>query len=171
MTGLNPVIFLCLIKGSCDDNLKLMRVIIENKKAFANYHFIEKFQAGIVLIGQEVKSIKEGRVNLSGSFISLKGEEVFWVGATIPPYQPKNAPENYNPQRERKLLLTKPEIRKLIGRVRQRGLTIVPLMIYTKRGNIKMKFALARGKGKVDKREQIKKREIEREIKRALKET
>lgn len=146
-----------------------MRVIAKNKKALTNYHIIEKFQAGIVLIGQEVKSIKLGRINLEGSFVILKGEEIFLVGASIPAYQPKNAPNNYDVQRNRKLLLKKQEIKRLIGKARQKGLTIVPLMVYTKRGNIKVKFALARGKKKADKREQIKKREIEREIKRALK--
>ncbi|MCD6500603.1 SsrA-binding protein SmpB [bacterium] len=143
--------------------------IIENKKAYFNYQILEKFKAGIVLQGQEVKSIKSGKISLRGSFVVLRGEEVFLIGANIPPYQPKNAPKNYNPQRSRKLLLKKTEIRHLIGKAKQRGLTMVPLKVYTDKGKIKLEFGIARGKKKVDKRELIKKREIEREIKRALK--
>lgn len=146
-----------------------MITIIENKKAYFNYQILEKFKAGIVLQGQEVKSIKSGKISLRGSFVVLRGEEVFLIGANIPPYQPKNAPKNYNPQRSRKLLLKKTEIRHLIGKAKQRGLTMVPLKVYTDKGKIKLEFGIARGKKKVDKRELIKKREIEREIKRALK--
>ena len=149
--------------------LELMKVIAKNKKALTDYRIIEKFRAGIVLIGQEVKSIKLGRVNLNNSFVIIRGEEVFLAGANIPAYQPKNAPKDYDPQRNRKLLLKKLEIKRLIGKSKQRGLTMVPLMIYTKKGIIKIKFALAQGKRKINKREQIKKRETEREIKRALK--
>jgi SsrA-binding protein len=100
----------------------------------------------------------------------LKGEEVFWVGTHIPPYQPKNAPPDYNPERSRKLLLKKSEIKYLIGKSKQRGLTLIPLKLYTtKSGRIKLEFAIARGKKKFDKREKIKKREIERKIERVLK--
>ena len=146
-----------------------MITIIENKKAYFNYQILEKFKAGIVLQGQEVKSIKSGKISLRGSFVVLRGEEVFLIGANIPPYQPKNAPKNYNPQRSRKLLLKKSEIRHLIGKAKQRGLTMVPLKVYTDKGKIKLEFGIVRGKKKVDKRELIKKREVEREIKRALK--
>jgi len=107
---------------------------------------------------------------LGGSFVVLKEGEVFLIGANIPAWQPKNAPPDYEPQRNRKLLLKKLEIKKLIGLSAQKGLTIVPLRVYTERGNIKVEFGIARGKKKFDKREKIKKREIEREIKRALKE-
>ena len=143
-----------------------MKVITENKKAYFNYEILEKFEAGIVLIGQEVKSIKLGRINLAGAYVVLREEEVFLVGANIPPYQPKNAPKNYNPKRARKLLLTKKEIKYLIGKSKQKGLTMIPLMIYTRKGKIKIEFGLGKGKRKFDKREAIKKREIEREIKR-----
>jgi SsrA-binding protein len=147
-----------------------MRILAENKKAYFNYEILEKFEAGISLIGQEVKSLKTRGVNLAGNYVILKGEEVFWVGANIPPYQPKNAPPDYNPERSRKLLLKKSEIKYLIGKSKQKGLTLVPLKLYTtKSGKIKLEFALARGKKKIDKRELIKKREIEREIRRALK--
>ncbi len=146
-----------------------MRTIIENKKAYFNYQILEKFEAGISLIGQEVKSIKSGRINLAGSYVVLKDSEVFLIGANIPPYQPKNAPPDYHPERSRKLLLKKSEIKYLIGKVRQRGLTLVPLKVYTKRGKIKLEFGVTRGKKKVDKRELIKKREFEREKERFLK--
>ena len=147
-----------------------MKTIAINKKAFFNYQILEKFKAGIVLQGQEVKSIKAGRITLPGSFVVLKEEEVFLIGANVPPYQPKNAPKDYNSQRSRKLLLKKTEIKKLIGKAKQKGLTMVPLMVYTDRGKIKVEFGIVRGKKKFDKREKIKKRETERKIQKALKE-
>jgi SsrA-binding protein len=146
-----------------------MTTLAENKKAYYNYEILEKFEAGIVLIGQEVKSLKTKGVNLAGNFIVLKDEEVFWVGANISPYQPKNAPPDYNPERSRKLLLKKSEIKYLIGKSKQKSLTLIPLKLYTtKSGRIKIGFAIAKGKKRFDKREQIKKREVERKIKRAL---
>ena len=147
-----------------------MKILAENKKAYFNYEILEKFEAGISLIGQEVKSLKIRGVNLAGNYVILKNSEVFWVGANIAPYQPKNAPPDYNPERSRKLLLKKSEINYLIGKSKQKGLTLVPLKLYTTRsGKIKLEFALVRGKKKFDKREQIKKREIERKIERILK--
>ena len=147
-----------------------MKILAENKKAYFNYQILEKFEAGISLIGQEVKSLKTRGMNLAGNYVILKDEEVFWVGANIHPYQPKNAPPDYNSERSRKLLLKKSEIKYLIGKSQQRGLTLVPLKLYTtKSGRIKLEFAIARGKKKFDKREKIKKREIERKIERVLK--
>lgn len=146
-----------------------MKTLSENKKAYFNYEILEKIEAGIVLIGQEVKSIKSGRINLAGSYIVLRDSEFYLINAKIPPYQPKNVPESYDPLRSRKLLLKKKEIDYLIGRVKQKGLTLVPLRVYTKRGKIKLEFGIAKGRKKVDKRELIKKRETEREIKRELK--
>ena len=146
-----------------------MRILTENKKAYFNYQILEKFEAGISLIGQEVKSIKSGRINLAGSYVVLKGSEVFLIGANVPPYQPKNAPPDYNPERSRKLLLKKSEIKYLIGKVKQKGLTLVPLKVYTKRGKIKLEFGVTKGKKKVDKRELIKKKEVKREMERELK--
>jgi SsrA-binding protein len=146
-----------------------MKILAKNKKAYFNYQILEKFGAGISLLGQEVKSIKTRGVNLAGSYITIKGEEVFWVGAVIPAYQPKNAPPDYNPERSRKLLLKKSEIKYLIGKVKQKGLTLMPLKVYTKNGKIKLEFGIAKGLKKVDKRELIKKREIEREMKKELK--
>ena len=146
-----------------------MKIFSENKKAYFNYEILEKFEAGLVLLGTEVKSIKLGRINLAGSYAVPRGEEFFLVGAKIPPYQPKNAPTDYNPERSRKLLLNKKEIKYLIGKVKERGLTLIPLKIYTKNANIKLEFGIARGKKKFDKREAIKKKETSREIERVLK--
>jgi len=146
-----------------------MKIFAENKKAYFNYEILERFEAGISLIGQEVKSIKTRGVNLAGSYVVLKDEEVFWVGVKIFPYQPKNAPLDYNPERSRKLLLKKSEIKYLIGKSKQKGLTLIPLKLYTKNSKIKLEFGISKGKKKVDKRESIKKREVEREIKRELK--
>jgi len=146
-----------------------VKVLAENKKAYFNYQILEKFEAGISLIGQEVKSIKTRGVNLAGSYVVIKDSEAFWIGAKISPYQPKNLPPDYNPERSRKLLLKKSEIKKLIGKSKQKGLTLISLRIYTKDGKIKLEFGIAKGLKKVDKRELIKKREVERELKRELK--
>ena len=146
-----------------------MKIITENKKAYYKYAILEKFEAGIVLIGQEVKSIKLGRINLRGSYVVFKDSELYLIGTHIPPYQPKNAPSDYNPERSRKLLLTKPEIKRLIGKSKEKSLTLVPLKVYTRKGKIKIEFAIVKGKKKVDKRELIKKRETEREIRRVIK--
>jgi SsrA-binding protein len=145
-----------------------MKIVAKNKKAYFNYEILEKFEAGISLVGQEVKSIKMGKMSLIGAYVVLRNEEVFLIGAKVPAYQPKNAPKNYDPQRTRKLLLRKSEIKHLIGKSRQKGLTMIPLMAYTRKSKIKIEFALAKGKTKIDKRETIKKREVEREIRRAM---
>jgi len=146
-----------------------MKVLADNKKAYFNYEILEKFEAGISLVGQEVKSLKTRGVNLAGSYVVIKNNEVFWIGAKIPAYQPKNAPSNYNPERSRKLLLRKKEIKHLIGKAKQKGLTLIPLRIYTKDGKIKLEFGIGKGLKKLDKRELIKKRGVEREIQKALK--
>jgi len=146
-----------------------MKILAENKKAYFNYQILEKFEAGIVLIGQEVKSIKTGKASLRGSYVVLKNEEAYLIGANIPPYQPKNVSADYNPERSRKLLLNKSEIKHLIGKTKEKGLTLIPLKIYTKNAKIKLAFGIGKGKRKTDKREIIKKRETEREIRRTLK--
>lgn len=145
-----------------------MEVLARNKKAFFDYQILEKLEAGIELRGFEVKSIKAGRINLAGTFVIVKDQEVFLLGAKIPAWQPANAPKDYLPTRSRKLLLKKPEIKALIGKVKQKGLTLVPLKVYTKAGKIKIEIALVKSKRKHDKRELIKKREAEREIRKAL---
>ncbi len=153
-----------------------MKIIAENKKAYYNYQILKKFEAGISLLGQEVKAIKKRGLNLAGTYVVLKGvtksglPEVFWVGATIAPYQPKNASKDYNKERNRKLLLKKSEIKYLVGKWRQRGLTFVPLRLYTlKKGKIKLEFAVSKGRKKFNKKDLIKKREVERMLQRELK--
>ena len=151
-----------------------MKIYSENKKAYFNYDILEKFEAGLVLLGTEVKSIRLGRMSLEGSYIVAKGPakgghpEFFLVGAKIPAYQPKNAPTDYNPERSRKLLLNKSEISQLIGKTSQKGLTLIPLKVYSKNAKIKIEFGIAKGKKKYDKREDIKKRETEREMAREM---
>ncbi|KPJ56272.1 SsrA-binding protein [Parcubacteria bacterium DG_74_2] len=147
-----------------------MKIIAKNKKAYFDYEILEKFKAGMVLIGTEVKSIKTGHISLKGSYVVIdKNGEVWLIGAEIPAYQPQNAPKDYISSRSRKLLLKKSEIKYLIGKSKQKGLTLAPLMVYTEKGNIKLEFGVAKGKKKIDKREAIKKREAQREIKRKLK--
>jgi SsrA-binding protein len=146
-----------------------MSVLAENKKAYFNYRILEKFEAGISLIGKEVKSIKTRGLNLAGSYVIVRNGEAFWVGAKISPYQPKNAPPDYNPERSRKLLLKKSELKELIGKANQRGLTLLPLKVYTTKGKIKLDFGVGKGLKKADKRELIKKRETQREINKELK--
>jgi len=146
-----------------------MRPLAENKKAYFDYQILEKFEAGISLIGQEVKAIKSGKVNLTGSYVVLRDEEVYLIGCYIHPYQPKNATADYNPERSRKLLLKKQEIKYLIGKSKEKGLTLLPLKLYPKGGKIKLEFSIAKGRKKVDKRDLIKKREFERQKERLLK--
>jgi SsrA-binding protein len=122
-----------------------------------------------VLYGFEVKAIKTGHVNLTGSFVTSKNEELFLTNALIPPYQPKNTPVDYDQSRPRKLLLKKREINTLIGKLKVKGLTLVPIRLYTKKGKIKLEFGVGRGKRKIDKRVTIKKRDLERELGRKLK--
>ncbi len=146
-----------------------MRVIADNKKAYYNYEILKKYEAGIVLTGTEVKSIKTGHISLKGSYVVLKGEEIYLMGAVIPPYQPKNTPKEYNPTRSRKLLLKKSEIKELLGKSKEKGLTLIPLKLYTKYAKIKLEFGAGKGKRRTDKRETIKKREVQRDIERELK--
>ena len=138
-----------------------------NKKAAFDYEILETFVAGIELLGHEAKSIKMGRFDLSGSHAVIRGNEAYLVGSTIHPFQVKNTPDNYDPMRTRKLLLTRKEINYLLGKLNE-GLTIVPIKSYNKRGFVKIELGLGRGKKKADKRETIKKREVEREIRRAI---
>jgi SsrA-binding protein len=145
-----------------------MPTLATNPRAKYDYHILKTFEAGMVLAGYEVKAIKTGHISLKGSYVTIKDEEAWLINAQIPPYQPKNTPADYQPSRTRKLLLNKREIRSLIGKTRQKGLTLVPLRVYTKKGKIKLAFALGQGKQKVDKREKIIKREVQRKIDRAL---
>ncbi|QQG44943.1 MAG: SsrA-binding protein SmpB [Candidatus Sungiibacteriota bacterium] len=142
--------------------------IAVNRRAYFDYEVLDTYEAGIELRGFEVKAIKTGHINLSGSFAVIKNNEAWLINATIPPHQPKNAPPDYDPIRTRRLLLHKSETKELIGASAQKGLTIVPLKVYTKRNRVKILIGLARHKRKTDKREIIKKRDTEREVKRAL---
>ena len=145
-----------------------MKILSENRKAFYEYNILEKFEGGLVLLGQEVKSIKTGHINLSGSYIIIKQEEPFLVGTKVPPYQPKNMKSDYNEERDRKVLLTKKEITYLLGKSKQKGFSLIPLQIFEKNGKVKIAFGLAQGKKKHDKKEKIKRRDIERETRRDL---
>jgi SsrA-binding protein len=145
-----------------------MSILIQNKKAGFNYHITEKMEAGLALTGQEVKSLREKKGSLFGSYVSIKNGECYLLGCNIPPYQPKNAPSGYNPKKERKLLLKKKEIAYLTGKTKEKGIALIPMKIYTKKNLIKLEFGVAKGKKKYDKRETIKKREIERSIKRIV---
>lgn len=146
-----------------------MSPLADNRKARHEYDILETIEAGIQLRGFEVAAVKRGMVALAGSRIMIKNEEAFLVGATIPPYQPQNTPADYDPQRTRKLLLHKEELRRLLGKHKEARLTIIPLKMYTKHGMVKCEIALVRGKKKYDKREAIKKRESQRIIERNLK--
>jgi SsrA-binding protein len=142
----------------------------ENRKARFNYEFLEKYEAGIELLGTEVKSVRRGQMSLEGAFVIIRGGEAFLINANIPPFQVKNAPKDYDPLRNRKLLLTKKEIAELAGSEKNKSLTIVPISVYNKNRKIKVEIALVKGKKKFDKRETLKKRDTEREIRREYKE-
>ena len=146
-----------------------MKTLAENKKGLFNYKILESWEAGLVLLGAEVKSCRKNNLNLTGSYVSLENSEFFLRNAYIAPYQEKNQP-GYDPYRSRKLLLTQKEINELIGKSKQKGLTIIAIKVYTKGGFIKIQIGLAQGKKKHDKRELIKKRDIDRQISRILKE-
>jgi SsrA-binding protein len=138
-------------------------VLIHNRKASFNYEILERFEAGMKLTGPEVKSLKSGQGSLDGAYVTVRGGEAFITGMTIPPYQMNNQKE-YDPTRNRKLLLTKKEIQRLSEL--ERGLTIVPISVYNKGRHVKIEVASVRGKKKFDKRETIKKRDVERDLKR-----
>ena len=140
-----------------------MKTLAVNKDASFNYHILETYLAGIVLSGPEVKSAKYGRVDLKGSYISINNGEVILKGAYIAPYPPAGLQQkNYDPKQDRVLLLTKKEINHLIGKSREKGITIIPLKVLNKDGLIKVEIAVVKGKKKYDKREDIKRRDFER---------
>ena len=146
-----------------------MAVYIDNRKAHFNYEVIDTFEAGIKLKGFEVKSIKKGQGNINSAFCIVRGNEAYIVGMHIPPYQPKNTYPGYDPKQTRKLLLSKKEIKKLGEKDSIKGLTLVPLSLYSKGPYIKVSVAIARGKRTIDKRETIKKRDLDREMEREYK--
>lgn len=147
-----------------------MSILADNRKALFNFNIQDKFEAGLVLTGPEVKSAKAGRVNLQGSYVIPKRGEFWLVGCHIAPYPPAHGvQQGYDPKKDRKLLLTKKEISYLLGKSASRGLTIVPLSVYTTHRLVKIQIAVATGKNKADKRRAIKKKEIDRELRSSLK--
>src|SRR6266550_2894656 len=147
---------------------KAQTSIAENRKAHHDYHLLETFEAGIVLVGTEVKAIREGRVNLRDSYARLDDGEVFLYNVNISPYSHRGYVD-HEPLRRRKLLLHRHEIRKLIGKTVEKGMTLVPTRLYFKNGRVKVAISLAKGKKEYDKRETVKRREADRETRAAIK--
>lgn len=145
-----------------------VKIITKNRKAFHDYHILERFEAGIVLTGTEVKSVRESNINLKDSYAAIRGSEVFLVNSHISPYRHGNI-NNHDPVRDRKLLLHRDEIDKLVGKIKERGMTVVPLTVYFKQGRVKVELGLAKGKREYDKRADIAKKDMDRELKREAK--
>ena len=150
------------------DRKRAERLLADNRKAHHDYHILHTYEAGIVLLGTEVKSIREGRVNLRDSFARVEGGEVFIYNIHVSPYSHRGYAD-HEPTRRRKLLLHKGEIRRLIGKTVERGMTLVPVRMYLKNGRVKVVVGVAKGKKLYDKRETIRRREAERETRRAIK--
>ncbi len=145
------------------------KIICRNRKAYHDYFIEETYEAGIVLVGTEVKSLRMGKANLVDSYAVFRGEELFLLNAHIAPYS-HAARDNHEPTRSRKLLLHRRELQRLMGKVRERGLTIVPLKLYFKRGKVKVELGLVKGKKLYDKREALKKKAMSKEVEREMKE-
>lgn len=146
-----------------------IKIIAKNKKAFFNYELLEKFEAGISLLGSEVKSIREGRISLKESYAEVKDGEVFLLHCHISPYEAANR-FNHDPRRERKLLLHSREIKRLAGKIKEKGLTLVPTkVLINAKGKVKVEISLAKGKRTYQKKEVIKERDIQREVRAELK--
>lgn len=143
-----------------------MKTLIQNRKAKFDYQILETFEAGVALLGKEVKSLKKGQGKLDGAYAYILDGELMLLNMYITPYQPKNTMGAVEPDRSRKLLLRKKEINYLVGKLKEKGLTLVPMKVYIKNGKIKLELGLGKGKSKIDKRETIKKREMEREVRR-----
>src|SRR5437868_14667710 len=150
------------------DREKAQANIAENRKAFHDYHLLETFEAGMVLLGTEVKAIREGRVNLRDSFARVEDGEVYLYNVNISPYSHRGYAD-HEPLRRRKLLLHRDEIRKLIGKTVEKGMTLVPVRLYFKNGRVKIAVSLAKGKQLYDKRETVKRRDADRETRAAVK--
>lgn len=142
---------------------------ITNKKAHFDYEILESFIGGIELFGYEVKSIKNNQGSLLGAYVAVRGGEAYLMGADIPPYQMTNAPKDYERTRARKLLLTKKEINQLADAEGKKGVTVIPVSLFPKANKIKIDIGIARGKKKFDKRESLKKKDTEREMRREMK--
>ncbi len=146
-----------------------MKALVSNRRASFDFELLETFDAGVSLLGTEVKSIRDGQGKLEGSHVIIRGGEAFLVGASIPAFQKANASKEYDPERPRKLLLIKKEIAELNVKSEKQGLTIVPLKWYNKSSKLKLQIAIARGKKKQDKRQSIKERDTKRDIAREMK--
>ncbi|MFQ3616451.1 MAG: SsrA-binding protein SmpB [Cyanobacteriota bacterium] len=151
------------------DNGDGYKVVAENRQARFEYEILETFEAGIALVGTEVKSVRAGKVNLRDGFALIRNGEVWLHNVHISPHDTASQYFNHDPRRTRKLLMHRQEIRKLIGKVEQQGLTLVPLKMYLKRGWAKISLALVRGKKLHDKREDLKQKQAKREMQRAMK--
>jgi len=143
-------------------------IVTQNRKAFHDYFIEETIEAGIMLTGTEVKSLRAGKANLKDSYARIKGEEIFLVNTHISPYSQADGFKQHEPERTRKLLLHKKEIIRLMGKTREKGYTLIPTKIYFKAGKAKVELGLAKGKTFYDKRESIKKRDVQREMAKAL---
>jgi len=152
----------------CYDIDTYMTTLVDYKKAHFNYEILDSFEAGIELLGFEVKSLRKSQGSLDGAYVIIRGGEAYVMNMFIPPYQEKNTPGDYDPRRNRKLILNKDEIRKLAKIEEGRRLTIVPISVYTKSNRIKVCVATVRGKKKFDKRETTKRRESDREMGRVM---
>ena len=146
-----------------------MTTYISHRRAKFDYEILDTYEAGISLLGTEVKSVRKGHGKLDGGYVIIRGKEAFLVGASIPPFQQKNAPATFEPERPRKLLLTQKELAELERKSEQQGLTIVPLKLYNKASKLKLEIAIAKGKKKTDKRQSIQARDTKREVEREIK--
>lgn len=142
---------------------------IRNKKTTFDFEILDTFEAGAVLHGFEVKSLRAGKASLNGAYVLIRGGEAYLVGASISPYQVANTPKNYDPERVRKLLLNKKELVELENKSEQQGLTIVAIKWYSQKRKVKLQIGIARGKKKADKREKLKERDTKRSLERILK--
>ena len=146
-----------------------MQTYATNEKAHFDYRILETLEAGLVLAGHEVKSIRAGKCSIKGSYVKIMNGEAWLLGATVSPYQSGNVPPDYDQQRSRKLLLKKKELNYLMGKSQEKGLTLIPVKLYNKNGLIKLEVGIGQGKKKADKREKIIERETRRKIERTLK--
>ena len=146
-----------------------MKILAENKKAKFDYEILETFEAGISLLGFEVKSVKAGQVSMDGSFANFYNNELYLLNVNIPAWQPKNAPKDFDSMRSRKLLLNKSELKYLIGKIKEAKTNLIPLNFFLQNNKIKVQLGLGKSKKKTDKRETIKQREFQREKSREMK--
>ena len=139
-----------------------------NRRAGFDFELLETYEAGLELLGTEVKSVRAGNISLKGAFITIKDKQAWLTNATIPPWQASNTPASYDPVRSRKLLLNASEVKYLLGKIREAGLTVVPVRAYAKGPNIKIEVALAKGKKQYNKKEKRKERDVKRDVDRLI---